>query len=123
MATGSAGVLAILVIISFSICVVESIPEGCRKIDERYDIKHDKFIVKFKARSTKDKMVKVMLELVTSGCEGKLWRSSNTSNAVKEPITCSDIHPIMLFSLFAAKLSDAAVIWVSEQYNIYSKPY
>lgn len=126
MATVSAGILTILVITGLSIWAVESIPEGCRKIDKRFG-KHlipNKFIVKFNASFTDDEMVKIMLELVTSGCEGKLWRSSNTSNAVMKPITCSNMIPIMRFSLFTAKLSDAAIIWVSEQQTkaCYTKP-
>ena len=94
---------------------VQSLPEGCVKMSKSpSEGKPGEFFVKVYPNIGTATLVKMMLELVNSGCEGKLWRSSNTSNAVMEPIACSD----MLFlegGGFFAKMSDAAVMWVSEQ--------
>lgn len=113
MATVSA-VITLLVVASF--VIVESFPEGCTKLSgSPEDGKPGEFFVKVHPYITDVTLVNVMLELVTSGCEGKLWRSSNTSNAVMEPITCSGMYLIPQGHGFFAKMSNAAVMWVSNQ--------
>ena len=113
MATVSAGILTFLVVISVSICV-ESFPNGCTKlIGSPKDGIPGEFLVKVYSHTKPAVVVKIMLELTNSDCEGKLWRSSNPSTAVLKPITCSKMLYLQGFGFFA-KLSDAAVIWVSE---------
>lgn len=70
--------------------------------------------VKVKPNIRSDAIVKIMLELTTSACEGKLWRSSNTDNAVMEAITCSDLSYVEGFGFDASDMSDAAVMWVCD---------
>ena len=113
MASVSAGILAVLVIASLSISVL-SFPEGCTKLKgSPGDGMPGEYFVKVYSTVRANTIVKIMLELTNSGCEGKLWRSSNTSNAIMAPITCSDMFYMESFGFFA-KLSDAAVMWVSE---------
>ena len=113
MATVSAGILAVLVFASLSISV-KSFPEGCTKLKgSPGDGKPGEFYVKVNSTVRADAIVKIMLELSNSGCEGKLWRSSNTSDALMAPIICSDMLYMETFGFFA-NLSDAAVMWVSE---------
>lgn len=115
MSTISAGILTLLVIASISIRV-ESFPDGCAKmIGSPADGIPGELEVKVKPNIRSDAIVKIMLELTTSVCEGKLWRSSNTDNAVMEAITCSDLSYVEGLGFDASDMSDAAVMWVSEQ--------
>ena len=57
-------------------------------------------------------VVQLMLEMATSDCARTMYRTSNTSDASEEPITCSGMIYIQYFG-FAAKMSDAALMWVS----------
>ena len=70
------------------------------------------YVVKISRGVKPHTVVQIMLEIVTSGCEGKAYRTSNTSGAPMKPITCSRMIYIEGFG-FAAKMSDAAVMWVS----------
>ena len=112
MATVSIGILALLVIASLSISV-QAFADGCTKLTESPEDGSRGFFIKVYSTVRAETIVKIMLELSTSSCEGKLWRSSNTSNALMAPMTCSDMLYIEKFGFFA-NLSDAAVIWVSE---------
>lgn len=72
------------------------------------------YFVKVYPNVRTDAIVKIMLELTTSACEGQRWRSSNISDALFMPMTCSGMFFMEGFGFFA-KMSDAAVMWVSEK--------
>lgn len=114
MDTISVVVLVILAVASLSNCV-KSFPAGCVKmIGSPSEGIPGEFFVKVYPNIRATAVVKMMLKLVNSGCEGKLWRSSNTSDAVMEPMACSDMFFMEGFGFFA-NMSDAAVMWVSKQ--------
>lgn len=113
MAIVSARIIVLLVIAGFSICV-ESLPDGCTKvIGSPKDGLPGEFFVRVHPTVKPETVVTIMLELTNSNCKGRLWRSSNTSNAIMKPITCSRMYYMEGFGFFA-KMSDAAVIWVSK---------
>ena len=114
MDTISLVVFAILAVASLSVRV-QSFPEGCVKMTgSPSEGKPGEFYVKVYPNLRTTTIVKMMLELSNSACEGKLWRSSNTSSAVMEPMTCSNMSYMEGYG-FYAKMSNAAVMWVSEQ--------
>ena len=109
----SAVFLTIFVVASLSIRV-QSFPEGCVKmIGSPSKGSPGEFFVKVNPNSRTATVVKIMLELSNSACEEKLWRSSNTTDAVMEPMTCSDMLFMDGYGFFA-KMSNAAAMWVSE---------
>lgn len=113
MATVSAAIFTILMIVSLSLRV-ESSPQGCAKMvgNPEQGIPGE-FVVKISREVKPHVVVQMMLEIVTSECKGMVYRSRNTSDAPMKPITCSGMIYIERFG-FAAKMSDAAVMWVSK---------
>ena len=113
MATVSAAILTLLVITSLSL-QAESSPKGCAKLvgvlEEGIP---GEYVVKISRGIKTHVVVQMMLEMATSECKGSVYRTSNTSDAPVKPITCSGMIYIEKFG-FAAKMSDAAVMWVSE---------
>lgn len=110
MGTVSAGVLSFFMVATILIGV-QSLPDGCTKMvgSPKNGIPGE-FIVKIESSD----IIKIMSQLNASVHNGKPWRSSNTSSAVMEPINCTIMWYLVGFG-FAAKMSDSAVIWVSEQ--------
>lgn len=113
MATISAAILTILAIVSLS-PRAESYPEGCTKmvglIDDAIP---GEYVVKVSRGVKSFTIVQMMLEITTSECQGKVYRTSNASDSPMKPMTCSNMIYIERFG-FAAKMSDAAVMWVSK---------
>lgn len=113
MGIASAAIVSLLVIGSLS-WGANSLPEGCTKMIGTTDGAIPKeYIVKMK-KTTVSVLINIMLELTNSGCEGKTYRMSNTSNPAMGRMTCSNMAYIEGMGMgFAAKMSDAAVMWVS----------
>ena len=108
----STTILSLLVICSFS-WRAEAFPVGCNKLTGTMeDAIPEEYIVKMKKGTLKEHIVKLMFEMTNSGCEGKITTTSSASKAVKGPIACSNLIYITGIG-FAAKMSDAAVMWVS----------
>ena len=113
MATVSAAIFTLLMIVSLSLRT-ESYPEGCAKMvgNPEQGIP-DEYVVKISREVKAHIIVRMMLEMATSECKGMVYRNSNTSDASMKPITCSSMIYLERFG-FAAKMSDAAVMWVSK---------
>ena len=113
MATTSVVFITLLVITSLSMRA-ESYPHGCKKmVGPLEDAIPGEYIVKMLRGTKTHTIVKMMLEMATSGCEGKVHRASNSSDAPMQPMTTSSMIYIERIG-FAAKMSDAAVMWVSK---------
>ena len=113
MATVSAGTLALLVIASLSVCS-QSWSIGCTKLIGKPEGRPGEFLVKINHALAVQKIVNMMMELGTSECQGRLWRSSNASDALFTLVTCSDLMFQEEDHGFSAKMSNAAVMWVSK---------
>ena len=112
MATVFAAILTLLVIVGSSFRA-ESFPQGCRKlVGSPEDHIPGHFVVKMSRGVSTQAVVQLMLEMATSNCARMMYRTSNTSDASEEPITCSGMIYMGYFG-FAAKMSDAALMWVS----------
>ena len=113
MTTVSAALFTLLVITSLSLRAESSL-QGCTKmvgvLEEGIP---GEYVVKISHGVKAHTTVQIMLEIATSGCQGKVYRTSNASDASMKPITCSNMIYIERFG-FAAKMSDAAVMWVSK---------
>lgn len=112
MATVSAAVLTLLVFTSLSL-KAESFPNGCTKmVGFPEDGIPGEYIVKMWSKVKSHTIVKIMLEMTNSECERRIYRTSNASDAPSKPIACSGMIYIERIG-FAARMSDAAVMWVS----------
>ena len=108
----SATILSLLVVGSFS-WRAQAFPEGCKKLIGSIEgAIPEEYVVKMTKDTLPVLIVKMMLEMTNSGCEKKVYRTSSASNSVMGPITCSNMLYIDRFG-FAAKMSDATVMWVS----------
>lgn len=117
MATTSAAVIMLFVIIGSSLRA-ESFPKGCAKLvgfPERGI--PGEYVVKISRGVLSHTVVNMMLEMARSGCEGKVYRTSNASDAPVKPINCSGMTYIDRFG-FAAKMSDAAVMWLCDKDSV-----
>ena len=113
MATVSAAVFTLLMIVSLSLRA-ESSPQGCTKmVGNLEEGIPGEYVVKISREVKTYIIVQMMIEIATSECKGMLYRTGNTSDASMKPITCSSMIYIDRFG-FAAKMSDAAVMWVSK---------
>ena len=115
MATVSAAILTLLTITGF-LLLVESSPvlKGCAKmVGVLEDGIPGEYVVKMSSGVKSHTIVQMMLEMTTSDCAGKVYRTSNAPDASMKPMTCSKMIYIDGFG-FAAKMSDAAIMWVSK---------
>jgi len=112
MGIASATALLLLVISSFS-WRAQAFPEGCKKLVGSIEgAIPDEYVVKMTKGTLPVHIVKLMLEMMSGDCERKIYRTTSASNALMGPITCSKMVYIERFG-FAAKMNDAAVMWVS----------
>jgi len=115
MATISAAIITLLVIIGFSL-PAESFPvlKGCTKMVGVLEKGiPGEYVVKMSSGVKPHTIVQMMLEMTTSDCQRRAYRTSNAPDAPMKSITCSKMIYIDGFG-FAAKMSDAAIMWVSE---------
>ena len=120
MATVSVGFLALLVIASLSVCT-QSLPIKCRKLIEKPgNGRPTKYFVKINLALPVQKIVDMMLELGTGECQGRQWHSSNASDALFTPVTGSHMIYEEGKHGFSAKMSNAAVMWVSNKSSSYT---
>lgn len=114
MATTSAAFITLLVITSLSM-QAESYPHGCKKMVKGLleDAIPGEYVVKMLSGTKPHAIVQMMLDMAMSKCEGKVHRTSNSTDASMQPMIVSSMIYIERFG-FAAKMSDAAVMWVSK---------